>query len=152
MAAPAHNRCGNCTLCCRLPSVPELAKPVYTLCSHCKEGEGCSVYETRPLSCRRYQCLFYSNHKLADELRPDRCGVIFERLPGRPVYLALCESPESVKSPVVAEEIQKLRDAGLAVAVTSGPLSQKGLFVPEGRNPGPFMRAIEDAAREQGVR
>jgi len=39
---------------------------------------GCSVYPHRPKACRSWSCLWLTNPAWAEELRPDRCGVVFD--------------------------------------------------------------------------
>lgn len=48
--------CGDCSLCCNLLGVPELAKPVCKWCKHVKKGIGCGIYEDRPTCCREFSC------------------------------------------------------------------------------------------------
>lgn len=71
--------CGDCVMCCRDLSIrsPELVKPAYVLCPHCT-GAGCGIYETRPSVCRSWHCLWRWLGTLPEELRPDRCGVMFD--------------------------------------------------------------------------
>jgi hypothetical protein len=38
---------------------------------------GCGIYERRPPVCRRFACAWLSAENLPEELRPDRCGVLF---------------------------------------------------------------------------
>jgi hypothetical protein len=73
--------CGSCTACCRVYAIPEIRKPAGTWCTHCAIGEGCKVYEARPTLCVEFKCLWLQSQArkepLADELRPDRCKVVF---------------------------------------------------------------------------
>lgn len=149
LTATERNRCGDCTLCCRLTHVPELSKPIYKMCDHCESGQGCKIYEQRPGSCKRYQCLFLSNQKLADELRPDRCGVIFERIIGKQIYLAICnpDLPGAWSSKHAAALIEKMLRNGFAVAVAPGPENVKHLLVPEDKDPAIFAEQLREALR-----
>lgn len=70
--------CGPCTLCCVLCAVPELDKPAGTVCKHICES-GCSIYKDRPESCRRMMCGWLQSGAGKD-LRPDKCGVVWERI------------------------------------------------------------------------
>lgn len=63
--------CGACTLCCKLMGVPELKKPSAKWCSDCAQGEGCTVYETRPPSCRNFKCFWLLDENFPEEMRPD---------------------------------------------------------------------------------
>src|SRR6185295_3572994 len=49
-------------------------------CEYCDREVGCLVHYNRPKPCRQFRCLWLisqdRNWRLADNLRPDRCGVI----------------------------------------------------------------------------
>lgn len=76
--------CGGCTACCRAfhagdrPDEQHIAKAKGELCRLCLEGVGCSAYAARPASCVGYNCLWRQCSGMGEELRPDRCGVIFD--------------------------------------------------------------------------
>ena len=58
-AQPAPGKtCGSCTLCCKVVGVAELKKPADVWCGHCNKAKGCKIYDTRPLECRTFYCLF----------------------------------------------------------------------------------------------
>ena len=69
--------CGDCTACCKILGVEELDKPAGTQCVHCDPGKGCKIYEQRPATCREFACTWLQHGNLPDELRPDRCHVVF---------------------------------------------------------------------------
>jgi hypothetical protein len=73
-------KCGECTLCCTLFSVKWLDKPVNTDCIHCVAKKGCSIQETKDVECIEYQCAYTQMEKVSEKLRPDNCGVVFEKL------------------------------------------------------------------------
>lgn len=79
-ARGAHRSCDGCTACCRIMGVRELTKPANTRCRYCIPGQGCSIYETRPHSCRTFGCVWLQTQRsekpLAPELRPDRSWVV----------------------------------------------------------------------------
>lgn len=68
--------CGECTLCCKLMGVPELKKPSAKWCPDCDQGKGCTVYDTRPPSCRNFQCFWLMDENFPDDLRPDHIGAL----------------------------------------------------------------------------
>ena len=46
-------------MCCRLPDIPELNKPIDTWCRHADRdgsGTGCKIYDYRPDVCRSFDC------------------------------------------------------------------------------------------------
>jgi hypothetical protein len=60
---PTERRCGSCSLCCRLPSIAALEKPIDTWCMHCRPGNGgCSIYADRPPACRMFNCGWLKPH------------------------------------------------------------------------------------------
>ena len=82
--------CGGCSLCCKVMGVVELKKPGGVWCEHAEPLAacgGCTVHASRPPTCRDFECVWLqSQHRrhgesaMPQELRPDRCGVIFDVL------------------------------------------------------------------------
>ena len=70
--------CGECTACCTALAVDEIDKEEFVKCEHdC--GTHCGIYQTRPNSCRGYQCLWTAMKEEVDNtFRPDNLGVILE--------------------------------------------------------------------------
>lgn len=72
--------CDGCTACCKILKISELEKPANIWCRHCKVGEGCGIYETRPEVCRSYACLWLKTQSLgrpiSPGLRPDKSRVV----------------------------------------------------------------------------
>ena len=64
--------CGDCTLCCKVMAIEELAKPVGTWCPHCKPGHGCRIYPDRPGECRSFSCLWLVNAHLDQHWKPSK--------------------------------------------------------------------------------
>lgn len=77
------NKCGTCTMCCKILFVNELKKPKNTWCEHCAIGTGCKVYQDRPASCAGFKCLWLQSQegfqKLPFKLRPDKCKVVLHQ-------------------------------------------------------------------------
>lgn len=75
-----ENRCGSCSMCCKLMGIKELNKPAGEWCQHVCKGKGCSIYEDRPLSCVEYKCLWLMSQdeefKWPIEARPDKSKVV----------------------------------------------------------------------------
>ena len=68
----ARKSCGDCTLCCKVMAIEELAKPVSRWCPHCKPGRGCLIYGDRPAECRSFSCLWLVNELLDECWKPNR--------------------------------------------------------------------------------
>lgn len=69
--------CGDCTVCCEILPVMEFDKPLFQKCEYADRG--CAVYADRPESCHKYSCAWLQMKEVGLELRPDKCGTIFER-------------------------------------------------------------------------
>jgi hypothetical protein len=64
--------CGTCKLCCKVAAVEEFAKPMAVWCPHCRRGNGCVIYISRPPSCRSFYCQWMLVPGLGDEWKPER--------------------------------------------------------------------------------
>jgi len=64
--------CGDCTLCCKVMAIEELAKPVGSWCPHCRPGRGCRIYPDRPGECRSFRCLWLVNDLLDQHWKPSK--------------------------------------------------------------------------------
>lgn len=72
----ANRSCDGCALCCKLLAIPWMNSPEGEYCSKCDKG--CTIYKTRPKECENFDCLWLGHKVLGEDLRPDRCGVMFE--------------------------------------------------------------------------
>ncbi|WP_142850150.1 hypothetical protein [Telmatospirillum sp. J64-1] len=67
--------CGPCTICCHFFRVPETGKPENQWCGHCTD-RGCAIHETRPQSCRNFECFWLMEENFPEDMRPDLCGIV----------------------------------------------------------------------------
>jgi hypothetical protein len=75
MTAPGRE-CGDCTLCCKVMAIEQLAKPASSWCPHCKPGRGCQIYADRPDECRSFNCLWLANDRLDERWRPSKSKLV----------------------------------------------------------------------------
>jgi len=71
--------CGECTLCCKLLNIKEVDSKPGEYCKHCDWGVGCKIYDQRPESCKIFECCWKQMEVAAEELRPDKCNMLFEK-------------------------------------------------------------------------
>lgn len=64
--------CGDCSLCCKVMGIAEIAKPPGPWCQHIRRGAGCAIYDGRPMSCRSYYCDWMMSRGLGPEWKPDK--------------------------------------------------------------------------------
>lgn len=85
--------CGGCTLCCTLLSVQDINKQAREECRYVCE-DGCSIYDRRPHSCNRFNCLWLKGD-VPERAKPDKVGVVFDeakpRITGKRMPLLVIE-------------------------------------------------------------
>ena len=62
--------CENCTLCCKVLGIAELAKARNDVCTHCDWRKGCQIYIQRPGACRDFDCSYLLSPSLDDAWKP----------------------------------------------------------------------------------
>jgi len=123
--------CDGCTICCKIMKVRELEKTANTWCQHCKIGAGCDIYDTRPESCRVYECLWLKTQAMdkpmAPSLRPDRSRVVVGTLnEGTEAVLYVgADRPDAWQRPDCRTFIGELQRRGIAVSVSCGERLQR---------------------------
>ena len=72
-----ERRCGPCTACCTVLGVAELEKGSFKKCCHL--GTACTIYASRPQSCRTWSCNWLLDQEPGgdERHRPDKLGLIF---------------------------------------------------------------------------
>lgn len=133
------NLCGDCRMCCKLLGVHELNKPPEVRCPHvCNHG--CGIYETRPESCRTYECFWLSSQEWPDralpiELRPDRCGVVFDGGGAEKAIVARVkpEQRDKLNRPAVQALMAAFKAGGISVYVVSGSQRRVVIATSEGK-------------------
>lgn len=100
--------CGTCTICCQdlLIDTPELKKVPGELCALCHVGEGCSLYASRPATCRSWHC-GWRLMPLGEEWRADLSQILI--------------IPTGTTTPVRVEEGLEFKLVGDATRVISEP-------------------------------
>jgi len=75
-----EKNCGDCNLCCKLPHInpthiknKPFKKKGFTWCENCKIGEGCTVYNNRPKTCKDFECFYLIGFQ---KERPNKGGFL----------------------------------------------------------------------------
>lgn len=82
-------KCNECTLCCKLLPVLDIAKPANTKCKH-QNHKGCGIYLKRPISCRIWKCVWLLEPSVIT--RPDKSHYVIDPSPD---YVELTSNGES---------------------------------------------------------
>jgi hypothetical protein len=122
--------CGECVACCTSLGVPELEKPPGEKCKHVLPTGGCGIYETRPASCRDFECVFLQT-KMPSKYRPDKLKVVIS---GTKDGTKLVFHQTHKYMPREAEEVlEKLvRDRKMSVIIVPADNSTRKLVMPRG--------------------
>lgn len=109
--APAR-ACGACRVCCRLPDIPELDKPINTWCRHIdleSSDAPCKIYAHRPNVCRAFDCAWKQGLG-GEHDRPDLLGVMWQTvtMPDGQPGLGVVEAREgALDSPRVRRQLRE---------------------------------------------
>jgi len=114
--------CGDCTLCCLLLPVHGVKDGptggVNTNCKFCTHH--CTIHEKRPPICRSFDCEWKLKDDMSEELKPNKCNVIFQYINK---YSVLClvhfNNLDAWKSETVMNHIEKLNSEYISVAISS---------------------------------
>jgi len=122
-------------MCCKVLDIPGLAAPG-EWCIHCKPGRRngcCSVHDERPKACVGFDC-FWRAEEWPDRLRPDRCKVMFEALPGVETILISIDPsrPDAWKDKNILSAIGTLRKKGRPMVLKTR--NDSGMIIPTGWN------------------
>jgi hypothetical protein len=103
--------CGPCSECCFSIGVHELDKRMFARCKHEKISKrgACSIYKTRPESCKTFSCLWLGGHFDRKD-RPDRTGIVFATadMPGCQIVIAYVRRRDADKTGRGLELLERL--------------------------------------------
>jgi hypothetical protein len=111
--------CAGCTACCSFAPIhtDNLQKPANTLCRHCADGQGCTVYEKRPTVCRTFFCGWFFLPELGDDWHPEHNGIVIrsEAMDSETITLLILEISEFLVSEDFAGRVAAWIEAGIGV-------------------------------------
>lgn len=121
--------CGECTLCCKLLRIKEINSKAGEYCSFCNPGIGCQIYNQRPESCRIFLCAWKQMDNVGEELRPDKCKMLFEKWSDK-VMVGGTDHDEI--SDLTMGQIDSFRSEGISVLVVNHILKTRTFFLAPG--------------------
>jgi len=69
------NSCGDCQVCCEVLVIEGISEGLTKCKNQCDVG--CSIHSNKPKQCSDFHCSYIPNTTWGEELRPDKCGVLF---------------------------------------------------------------------------
>jgi Fe-S-cluster containining protein len=124
-------KCEDCGMCCYIPRIEELNKPHYVLCKHYIDDK-CEIYEDRPEECRLFECIYYQTQKCSENLRPDICGVMLERL-SESLILGSIDDEATMLGIDIKQQIQIFVQEGISVVLQHKDIPNPYIFYTEDR-------------------
>lgn len=103
----SERSCGACTACCFALGVKPLKKPPFQRCEH-QCAAGCGIYAERPGPCRAYRCAWIEDLGERRD-RPDRLGVIFDRMAPGAETLQLADAGDAAAQTRVLQATKTVR-------------------------------------------
>lgn len=101
--------CGTCTMCCKLPSLHTddgYVKPLNVWCKDCSPGQGCNIYEDRPIQCKNFFCAWLSDPDWPENLPPHKTGCFVKVEYGTDNETVVCRVHEN--RPAAYQNIEKV--------------------------------------------
>jgi len=129
--------CGSCTACCKLLNIPETDSKPGEYCKHCYPGFACRIYNERPESCKIFECAWKQMENAGEELRPDKCGVLFEKWSDT----VMVGTTEDKLSDLILHQIDFFKGEGISVLMIDHSRKIRTFFLAPGHT--------KDYVREQ---
>ena len=125
-------KCDGCTLCCELLDVPWMNSPAGEICKKCKKGIGCTIYNDAPKDCLDFKCAYNQMEKVSLDLRPDKCGVIFERVTDT-IFIGTVDPKREKPNQVVINQISAFLDDGFSVILFNKKIKEPIIINAKGK-------------------
>jgi len=141
--------CENCTMCCKLMFIQEFGSKSGEWCEHCNPGVGCKIYHTRPPECSDFFCMYAQMDKCSEDLRPDNCKVIFEKLNDHLIYGTIDSHLTKLKKSVV-NQIENFKKQGFSVLLRKIDKLSPVLLLAEGHTKEQIAKEFESFVMNRG--
>ncbi len=117
--------CDGCTLCCKLLKISWMDSPAGEYCKECHPNVKCKIYNKAPKKCLEFDCAYNQMKQVDISLRPDKCGVIFERI-SENIFIGTMNPDEKELKEDIMGQIDSFVQTGFSVVLfhhkTKGPL------------------------------
>jgi hypothetical protein len=141
--------CDGCTLCCELIDIPWMNSPVGELCKHCEEGVGCKIYNTAPKDCLDFSCAYNQMEKVSINLRPDKCGVIFEKVTND-IFIGTTDPNISNLSDVAKRQIDSFLQEEFSVILFNQKIKSPFIYTTKNITADKVWEIFKTEARKRG--
>lgn len=153
--------CDGCTACCKVLPIDsrlgrlkdEVEKHTIIVkegvqCSYCDNG--CTIHKERPRICRTFDCV-YIQDGYDESLRPDKSGVIFEKVRTK-IFLATIDEDfiDKWETEEMLNHIDNYTSNGISVVVSSFSKGLIDVYCAEGHDRNVVMKlTLQEAERHR---
>ena len=128
--------CGNCTICCRDLHIIDTNSKEGEYCKHCEINVGCKIYNERPEACQIFECCWKQMQYAHIDLRPDNCGVLFEKWSDR----VIVGSTEDELSELILGQIGYFQKEGISVLIVNQNEKTRMFYLADGHT----IKSVEE--------
>ena len=136
-------QCDGCTLCCKLTHIPTTNSQNGIYCSACDINVGCQIYNSRPAECKTFKCAWLQMENVHIDLRPDNCGVIFEKINDVLMLGSIDGKLEDI-SGLIKHQIKSFSNEGISVMMQQFNPYKFICYMVKGADKEEIIKAIKD--------
>lgn len=138
--------CGKCTICCILPKIIEMDSPCGEYCKECIPCVGCNIYKDRPEPCREFQCSWSQMNFAHIDLRPNNCGVMFEKVNETLMLGSVIGKLKDI-SELIKNQIRFFNDEGISVMMQQFNPHKFICYMVKGASKEKIQKALEEKSK-----
>lgn len=140
-------KCGECTLCCKTCKIEEVNSSNGVYCRFCNLSVGCEIYDQRPEECEIFKCCYLQMNNVHPDLRPDRCGVVFEKI-NDTLILGSIDGKLDEISELIHGQIRSFVNEGISVMMQQFNPYKYTCYHLKGVNKNDIIKALRDKAND----
>jgi len=112
-------------------------------CSFCEPNVGCNIYDHRPEECKTFKCCYLQMNEVHPDLRPDKCGVVFEKI-NDTLILGSLDGKLKEMSDLIHRQIRSFGNEGISVMIQQFNPYKFICFYIKGAKKEDIIKALKD--------
>ena len=136
-------KCGECTLCCKMLELHEIPSRIGEWCDHCDPINGCSIYSGKPEECETYKCMWLQMEYAGIELRPDKSHIIFNKASNKTICAR--QDTDFELNGLVMQQVEEFKKQGFSVVIRRDEMHY--VYLAEGHTLNEAKRDINDRSK-----
>jgi Fe-S-cluster containining protein len=134
-------------MCCLLLKIKETDSKPCVYCKHCEPNVGCKIYKNRPEACRIFECAWKQMEHSHIDLRPDKCGVLFEKWSDKVIVGSM---NISYISDLIEKQIDYFRSENISVIMINHFEKYRTYFLAQGHTKEFVQEEINNSIKNVG--